>query len=257
MTMNRNSIRWQLPASYGVIVLLAALALGSVMMLVLRSYYAEQERDYLYGNAITLRPVIERVLQSDLPEGFIQDQVNGLAFLSQARIRLLDMRGNIIADSGIPESHKVVAVSGGVPFKGDVMFSVPVDPPADDGPILIYRNDKEVPASHAVPFEGEFPAEKGADIMLAVRASPYGYGFAVKTDSDPSHRSSQTAVVLLTAINGELLGALEFSNGPSYGADVMRSVGLAWLIASIFAIAIAALAGWFASQRVTRPVLAL
>ena len=50
---------------------------------------------------------------------------------------------------------------------------------------------------------------------------------------------------------------LEFSNGPSYGADVIDSVTLAWLIASVFAIAIAALTGWFMSKRVTRPVLAL
>jgi signal transduction histidine kinase len=50
---------------------------------------------------------------------------------------------------------------------------------------------------------------------------------------------------------------LEFSQGPSYGADIVRSVGLAWVVASIFAIAIAALTGWFISRRVTRPVLAL
>jgi signal transduction histidine kinase len=53
------------------------------------------------------------------------------------------------------------------------------------------------------------------------------------------------------------LGSLEFSNGPSYGADVIDSVTSAWLVASVFAIAVAALAGWFMSKRVTRPVLAL
>jgi signal transduction histidine kinase len=53
------------------------------------------------------------------------------------------------------------------------------------------------------------------------------------------------------------LGELEFSNGPSYGADVIDSVTSAWLIASVFAVAIAALAGWFMSKRVTRPVLVM
>jgi signal transduction histidine kinase len=53
------------------------------------------------------------------------------------------------------------------------------------------------------------------------------------------------------------LGELEFSNGPSYGSDVINSVIGAWLLASIFAIVIAAVAGWFASKSVTRPVLAL
>ena len=70
--MERNSIRWRLPASYAVIALLAALSLGSVMLLVLRGYYVGQERDYLFGNAIALRPVIEQILQSDLPEDFVQ-----------------------------------------------------------------------------------------------------------------------------------------------------------------------------------------
>jgi signal transduction histidine kinase len=257
MIMNRNSIRWHLPASYAAIALLAALLLGSLMMLVLRSYYAGEERDYLYRNAITLRPVIEQVLQSDLPEDFIQDQVNGLAFLSQARIRLLDVQGDTIADSGVPMSHRVVAVSGGAPFGGNVMFSLPVNPPEDVGPVLIYRNDENLPPQYAIPFDEKLRPGEGADIMLSVRASPYGYGFVAKTISDPSHRSAEIVGVLLTDMNGEKLGTLEFSNGPSYGADVVRSVGLAWLIASVFAIAIAALAGWFASQRVTRPVLAL
>ena len=36
-----------------------------------------------------------------------------LAFLSQTQIRLLDTNGNTIADSGVPDSKQVVAVSGG------------------------------------------------------------------------------------------------------------------------------------------------
>src|SRR5918996_5090838 len=83
-TMNRNSIRWRLPASYAGIALLAALSLGSFMLLALRSYYADQEHQYLLGNAIALQPVLEQVLQSDLPEGSLQDQITVLAFLSRA-----------------------------------------------------------------------------------------------------------------------------------------------------------------------------
>ncbi len=103
MNMNRNSIRWRLPASYAVIALLAALSLGSFMLLALRSYYADQEQRYLLGNAIALQPVLEEVLQSDAPEASIQDQITGLAFLSQTQIRLLDTNGNTIADFGYAE----------------------------------------------------------------------------------------------------------------------------------------------------------
>lgn len=255
--MNRKSIRWQLPTSYAVVALLAALSLGSMMLLVLRGYYADQEREYLFGNATALQPVIEQILQSDLPAASLQDQIKSLSFLSQTQIRLLNSNGTTIADSGIPDSNKVVAVSGGAPVAGNVMFSTRADPPSEKGPILIYRNDEKLPLPQVVPFEKEVPAGKSADIILSVSASPYGYGFVQRADSDFANRSSQSVSVLLIGSNGSKLGVLEFSNGPSYGADVINSVTNAWLVASIFAMAIAALAGWFMSKRVTRPVLAL
>jgi signal transduction histidine kinase len=257
MIMNRNSIRWRLPASYALIALLAALSLGSMMLLVLRSYYADQESEYLYGNATALQPVIVQILESNLPEAALRDQIQALSFLSQTQIRLLDTNGNVLADSGVPESNQVVAVSAGAPFAGNVMFSVPVNPPVDKGPLFIYKGSESFPLPQVDPFEKQIQTGKAGDIILPVSASPYGYGFVVRAESDPRHRSSQSVSVLLLTSDGRKLGVLEFSNGPSYGADVMNSVTLAWLIASVFAIAIAALAGWFMSRRVTRPVLAL
>jgi signal transduction histidine kinase len=253
--MNRNSIRWRLPASYAVIALLAALSLGSVMLLVLRSYYTRQERMYLFGNAITLKPVLEQVMQSDLPPDFLQDQINGLAFLSQTQIQLLDSNKKVIADSGAPDPSQVIAVSR-MPVSGNVAFSVPANPSSGQPPTLIYRDEGDFPPP-LVPFEKDLPAGQAAEIIVSVSASPYGYGFVSRSDFDPRHRSSQAVSVPLTAEDGGILGELQFSNGPSYGADVIRSVLLAWLVASIFAMTIAALTGWFMSQRVTRPVLVL
>jgi signal transduction histidine kinase len=246
-----------LPASYALIALLAALSLGSMMLLVLRSYYADQERQYLEGNAITLQPLIAEILQTNLPRNLLQDQVNGLSFLSQSQIRLLDRNGNVIADSGVPNRKQVVAVSAGVPMQGDVMFSLPVNPPVERRPIFIYKSEQSFPSPQVVPFEKHIVGGESGDIILSVNASPYGYGFFAKAEFDPERRSSENVSVRLFGSGGNELGTLEFSNGPSYGADVIDSVTLAWLIASIFAIAIAALTGWFMSRRVTSPVLAL
>jgi len=255
--MNRNSIRWRLPASYAVVALLAALSLGSVMLLVLRGYYADQEREYLHGNASALQPIIVQMLQSNLPKDSLQDQITGLSFLSQTQIRLLDPNGNVLADSGVPNANQVVAISGGFPIAGNVTFSTRVDVPVDKGPILIYKNDEGPPLPPFVPFEKQLPAGQAVDILLPVSASPYGYGFVARSESDLTHRSPQSVGVLLIGGDGRKLGVLEFSNGPSYGMNVITSATTAWLIASIFAMAIAALAGWFMSRRVTRPVLAL
>jgi len=255
--MNRNSIRWRLPFSYAVIALVAALSLGSMMLLVLRGYYADQEQEYLLGNATALQPVIEQILQSDLPQAALQDQINGLSFLSRTQIRLLDTSGNIIADSGVPDASQVVAVSGGAPIAGNVMFSVPANPPVEVGPLLVYKNDQSIPPPQFMPFEKQIISGTAGDIILSVNASPYGYGFVAAAGIDPSHRSSQSASLLLWTTDGNKLGVLEFSNGPSYGANVIDAVTNAWLVASLFAVVIAALTGWFMSKRVTSPVLAL
>jgi signal transduction histidine kinase len=258
MTMNRNSIRWRLPASYAVIALLAALSLGSLMLLALRSYYVDQEHRYLLGNAITLQPVLEEILQSDVPEALIRDQINGLAFLSQVQIRLLDTEGSTIADSGVPTKEQFVTVSGAA-WKAPIFASGPAEPPEGGMPTVIYVANGEftpekIPFNKEIPYSGPAPR---TDIMLSVSASPYGYGFVQQADFDPTRRSSQVVSVPLTASNGIPLGTLEFLNGPSYGADVIDSVTSAWLVASVFSIAIAALAGWFMSKRVTRPMVAL
>ena len=227
------------------------------MLVILRNYYTDQEREYLFGNATALQPIIAQILQSDLPKELLKDQIDGLAFLSQAEIRLLDAKGNTLADSGVPTSNQVVAVSAGLPIAGNVMFSKPVEPPTNKGAVLIYKADENPSGPQAVPFEMQVLPGKTADIIVPVSASPYGYGFVARTGSDPAHRSSQSVSVLLMSSEGQKLGVLEFLNGPSYGADVINSVATAWLIASAFATLIAILTGWFMSQRVTRPVLAL
>jgi signal transduction histidine kinase len=232
--MNRTSIRWRLPASYAIIALVVALSLGSMMLLVLRNYYADQELQYLYGNADALKPILEELMQSGAPSVSLQDQVNGLAFLSQSQIKLYDTHGNTIADSGIPGLNQVVAVSGGGPLVGNVTFSAPAEPPAGQTRVLIYSAGDEF-QKNVIPFKRQLPDGKAADIVIPVSASPYGYGFVQRAELDPARRSSQVVSVLLIA-NGKKLGVL---------------------IASVFAMAIAALTGWFMSRRVTHPVLVL
>ena len=260
MNMNRNSIRWRLPASYGIVALLAALSLGSVMLIVLRNYYARQEREYLLGNALALQPILVQVLQSDTPKVLLQDQITGLAFLSQVQIRLFDSDRNVIADSGVPDANRAVAVAGNRAWNMPFFSSESVSGPADDEKqrmsIVIYSENTSdtMLFRKDVPFSGPAPQ---SDVILPVSASPYGYVFVERSPANPARRSSQIAKVQLTGSQGEPLGELEFSNGPSHGADVIASVTNAWFVASGFAVLVAAFAGWFMSKRVTHPVLAL
>jgi signal transduction histidine kinase len=227
-----------------------------MMQLVLRDYYADQELEFLYGNANALKNILGGLLQSDLPEAVLQDQVDGLAFLSQTQIRLMDAYGNSVVDSGVPRPNQVVAVSSGPFFDKQTRVPVPVGSEIGQTRVLISSAGESF-TQDVDPFEKQAQAGMSTDIVVPVNASPYGYGFVQRTDFNPARRSTQAVSVLLTADDGRKLGVLEFSNGPSYGADVIQSVTTAWLIASVFAIAVAALTGWYMSKRVTRPVLAL
>jgi signal transduction histidine kinase len=251
--MNIHSIRWRLPLSYAAIALLAALALGSVMLLVLNSYYTGLEREYLSGNARALQPIVEQILLSDSPQQVLQDQVAGWAFLSQTRICVLDETGQSIADSGIPGANQVIAVSGGAPA-GMVMFSMPAGPATADAPVEgFYVNGDIGPAGQAFPLEDGVPSAR-ADTVISISAAPLGgYGFATEAIPAIDQRSSQVVSLPLT----DALHTLEISSGPAYGSDILRSVAIAWAVAGIFSIALAVLAGWYASRQVTQPVLIL
>lgn len=143
-----KSIRWQLPLSYAAIALLAALALGVVLLTTLRGFYTRQELDYLTLNAQQLSPEMARMVQAGLPPDGMQAQLKNFSFLSQARVRLLDAQEQPLADSGEPLAQpQVAALSVEVGTLGAVPAEVLVQPfsevvsgpiPANDYASFIY-----------------------------------------------------------------------------------------------------------------------
>lgn len=246
--MKLNSIRWRLPLSYAAIAFLAALALGSVMLLVLSGYYARREREFLFANATSLQPIVEEMLDTGVSQDTIFNTIDGLAFFSQTRIRIMDPQGEPMLDTGEPNLDLQVSISGFAP--DTFIFS-------------ILQGEGTIPSdgmSDAVvcdPASLDCPVTS-ASSTITISASPVGYGFVASAptyiaDADSTHRSSQVVSLPLR----DALGTLEISDGPAYGRDIIRSISLAWAGAGVVAVGLAALAGWYASRRFTHPVLAL
>ena len=82
----RHSIRWRLPLSYAGVALLAALALGAVLLVILRGYYAAQERGYLAANAQPLGAMMAQLPEAAWRSDALAEQIGPLAFLAQARV---------------------------------------------------------------------------------------------------------------------------------------------------------------------------
>src|SRR5215475_8841449 len=105
-----KSIRWRLPLSYAGIALIAALALGVVLITTLRGYYGMRERDVLMSNADFIGDVAARNYEtqaaaapdSTKPTTDTIAQISTLSLMSQARIRLFDAQNRLVVDSGDP-----------------------------------------------------------------------------------------------------------------------------------------------------------
>ena len=57
--------------------------------------------------------------------------------------------------------------------------------------------------------------------------------------------------------DGTVVAKVRLSEGPAYGAAVLRSTVIGWLLAGAAAVILAALLGWAASRRLTKPLLAI
>ncbi len=241
--MKLNSIRWRLPISYAAITLLAALSLGSMMLLVLKGYYTQRERDYMLENAFSIQPTVEQLLTMNSSSETLQNTLEGLAFFSQTRIRVLNTLGVVLADTDEPDPTEIISIAD--PSQDEVWFSLGVIGDFGVESTGIATCDPEIGGCS----EEVSPIVAGA----AVPVDDSMTTMAVPFEFDTYYRSHQVVNLLLN----NSLGTIEISRGPAYGLVIIQAVSIACAGAGIIAVLLATLAGWFTSRRFTRPVLAL
>jgi signal transduction histidine kinase len=100
--MRFRSLRWQLSLTYAGIALLTALVLNLLLLGALQAYYQGQEQAYLVNNATFITQNLVRLIEAGVPEEALAAQLKALSFLSQTRLRLMDARQGVVADSGPP-----------------------------------------------------------------------------------------------------------------------------------------------------------
>jgi signal transduction histidine kinase len=287
-----KSIRWQLPLSYAAIALLAALALGLALILPLRNTYLQLERDYLSHNAREIGQVVAQTLQRAAPTSDALAQARALAFLTQTRVRVFDPDGRVILDSGLVAPRSVLALPAEIPAPS-ALPPLPTLP--DPPPTAPASPNAAFPAAAAAPFvtftapgmslldlDGE-RVPLGGDVLFAIAldgsmassssptmtagqskpgtrlfVNPSLYGFGLGSEaSQAGRRSDQVVRQSYTNTAGQPFGAVELSEGPAYGRDIVETVARGWAIASAIAVLVAAAVGLLVSRRISSPLLAL
>ena len=287
--MGMHSIRWRLPLSYAVIACVAALVLGAFLLAILRDYYGNKERVYLYRNATGISDLIGRMMAEDVPVETLAVQTESLAFFANARVRVLGPAGAVLADSGVPGQPQLItfsypAAAGpdvqprleiiSAPQESDITFwqarvdavpegaraaGIAVAPRLFDVPTLAPDTDFVM----AAPFVVEGPAMRDQTVLYMRSAMPVTgtfYGFDLggsDVDQDRAWRSSEQVQQVILGAGGNRLGTLVVSDGPAYGREIVQSVARGWAFAGGIAVLLAAGAGWIISRQITAPLGAL
>ncbi len=261
-----NSIRSRLALSFAGIALVAAVALGAVLLAILQNYYLNQERDYLIGNAQAISKVITAMISSDAPHDEVQSQVENMAFLTQTRIQIYDTAKQSLYDSGPPQNVNVNLTTEKQLFAGNKEAS-----PAGSLPIIsIFQQGSQSVAVAPVPGTSQTASatagsSAGAQnpnavfVYRSIQVNGSLFGFALNTDvpMKTARSNLKIAEAILDRQNNHVLGTIQLSEGPAYGNAILTSVARGWALASAIAVLLAALIGWFVSRRISAPVLAL
>lgn len=280
-----DSLRFKLPLSYAGIALIATLVLGAVLLLTLQRYYRQQELDYLSGNAQVIGDRLALLLQSD-ETADLPATLKGVSFLSQTRVRLWSPTQELLADSGDPRvaddntqiavsvevdgveqtfnqdttgfsevSESTIVIEPGLlgTVDEDVVTQVIENGSVDGDNLLL---ESEIQDSSGVITRTTIVTRQVQSEALPVVSTQFGFGFGSGTASDTAV-STLTVRLPIFGENGRLLGAVELSQGPAYGRDILQNVFWGWLIASLVAVLLAEGAGWLASRRLVRPLLTL
>ena len=275
-----SSIRWRLPLTYAGIALLTALALGGVLLAILRDSYRRQEVSYLVANAQAMYDYAPLLLATAASAEALDSRLKSLSFLSQTRVRLLGRESEVLGDSGAPEAVRALA-NISLAFAAGGLSEVFTQAVEDASEQRTFRTEIAVAGSGLTSLREEVRIARqvivlggdaesraavvrgGAQVLEpglldsgASLATRLGFGFMPDTPLD----ATRSNLVLRQPIydpQGELRGFLELSEGPDIGREIITSVAWVWAVASTIAVVLAAAVGWLISLRLTRPLLDL
>jgi len=265
-----TSIRWRLPLSYALIALLATLALGVVLLTTLRGYYAQREYDHLWDNAQAIRDTVSKMYLYQWPNDQIGSQLRSLAFLSQARVRILNGDGDILVDSGEGRELSTIALSYDAQYVASPHVLYQIDKPglpAISGQVIvgpqqadevIWESAIDI-APHLIlepPLLSE-DMEFDRRLFMAVAGTPYGFGLNSNRDKLFPERSNQVVETPLFDNADHLIGYVQLSDGPAYGTEIVNGVARALIGAGVLAVLLAVAVGWFISRQISAPLLLL
>jgi signal transduction histidine kinase len=256
-----RSIRWRLVASYAVLILLAITLMGAIALTLLGTYVDGQERAFLADNAKSVVGQAGAFLQAPVRRVALQELAYTSAFLGNARVRIMDPDGEVIADSGDPAQPDefIWLVPSGLAEidaerRGASPFIITLPPRSEE--------ERGKNLRDLLPLVRDLPL--GTSRVFAHRFfTPWGRRFEFETGDTPPDPG--TAVPTRTYISvtrpveasGVLLGTVELSSPLSLQREAIGAMRTSLLLSGLGALAVAVAFGLIFGKTLTDPLRSL
>lgn len=266
-----HSIRWRLVASFVLVTLLTVGLIGVLALSLIRQQLIAQETEYLQSNADAIALQALPLMQAGNRQA-VRDLARTSAFMSDARIRILDARRNVIADSGLQDRDYEYIWLGplldlfpdldpGRMGEDPVILAVPIDeaqlfpgmlpdttlslsdlPPGTEYTVI---RRVDTPWGSRVVFETRRVPVDQPDTAVASPTVAAGEGQSTR---------STRAVMRPVSLENALFGYVELSGGLDFSSQSLDTARKAILLAGIGAAVLAFIAGLLVSRSLAAPI---
>lgn len=260
--MKLDSIRWRLVLSYVLLTVMAVGLVGALALTIMGRYIRSQTQTQLQSNARAVANQVAPLMTPVVRTGAMQNLTVSMSFLSQARVRIFDSEGQVLADSGVPSRST------------SVLWLQP-DPQQQDGlPLLILVSPNQA-ANRANAPKGSANSQRQSMAMQveeglwgrrvvfeeqnsSLTSEPTATPTATASAQTNSNRSVQ--VITARAVIGSAsspLGYVQLESENAPGSQILAIMRRVFLVAGLGVVLAAAVAGLLIGRSISAPILAL
>ena len=262
-----RSIRWRLVFSYVFLTLLTVGVVGVLALSLVKRYVGQQEVEYLTANAEAVARQATPLLWPMARQPELSELAQTSAFLGNARVRILDERRQILADSSssIIEGESLLGIL--------LPYELTIEIPGLPSQSLIITLPESTRWTQPSSWEEYLPIleqlQLPLDTPLTVvrwRDGVWGRGFELDvireteqfveelaSDQRETPRSDRIITVAIGE-DDDPLGYVEISGGPDFGAEALRTTRDAFLLAAGGATFMAVVVGLLVSRGLSAPL---
>lgn len=259
--MRFDSVRWRLVLSYVLLTVMAVGLVGALALTIMQQFARTQTRAQLQSNARAIAKQIAPLMQPSPRTTDLQNLAASMSFLGRVRVRILDMQGNMLVDSGFPgQSTSLVWLQP--------------DPQQGNSPVLMLVSPRQARNMGNLPMMSPNQDHRSS-MMMRVEESLWGRQMVFDTTSIPestpvaltpapeaikTQPASSAFVISSRALIGSVanpLGYVQLDSENAPGGQILVVMRSALLFAGLGAVLVAAIAGLLVGRSISAPIVAL